>query len=378
MRVLHVVEVTHGGVVSLVRTFAELQSAAGHDVHVLIPPAVEHVAGTRHDWQPVRRRPATLVAAEARLREVVGSTRPDVVHLHSFFPGVLGRVRALPQGPAVVYQPHSFAFDAVPAHLGWAVGVAERRASRFTHRMVTNCHAESSEGASHGIRTPTRVVGLPLDTDHFAPQGGDPASVRGELGLTAPFVAVCVGRISRQKGQRALAAAWEADPPADSVLVLVGPGDQSEIAEVAPTTVGHSIICAGPQQDVRSWLWAASAAVLPSLYEGQSVAMAEALACGVPVVMTDVNGAREAVCPPGQPTAGAVVPTGDMTTLLQQLQHRRTSPDVLAGEAGVARARAVEMFDSATVMERLHETYEDAYEDAMKHSPPPAPRRRTR
>lgn len=360
MRVLHVAEVTHGGVVSLVRTFAELQSAAGHDVHVLVRPEVGPIPGTRHDWTPVRRRPRALVAAERRLRDVVSSTRPDVVHLHSFVPGVLGRTRRLPPGPAVVYQPHSFAFQAAPSRLAWAVSLAERRASRSTDRMVTNCHAESAEGAAHGIRTPTDVVGLPLDTARFAPFEADQSSLRSQLGLPGGFVVVCVGRISRQKGQRALAAAWEAAAPDDSVLVLVGPGDQTEIAEVAPTTLGRSIIWAGPQDDVRPWFWAASVAVLPSLYEGQSVAMAEALSCGVPVVMTDVNGAREAVCPADAPDAGAVVPVGDLSALLHELDRRRAAPALLADEAAVARSRAVEMFESATVMGRLETSYEHA------------------
>lgn len=368
MRVLHVLEVTHGGVVSLVRTFAELQQEAGHDVHVLARPEVDQLPGTRHGWTPARRSPRALVTAEVRLRQVVRSTSPDVVHLHSFFPGMLGRMRALPPGPGVVYQPHSFAFDAVPARLSWAVAAAERRGSRFTDRMVTNCGAEEAEGASHGIRTPTTVVGLPVDTDCYAPLSGEQEALRRELGLTQSFVAVCVGRISRQKGQRALAAAWEEAPPTDSVLVFVGPGDRAEIEAAAPTTINRSIICVGSQKDVRPWLWAASVSVLPSLYEGQSVAMAEALACGVPVVMTDVNGAREAVSPPGEPPAGAVVPVGDLHELLHQLERRRLAPELLVTESGLARARAVEMFDSARVLDRLQATYLDAMSQASKRT----------
>jgi glycosyltransferase involved in cell wall biosynthesis len=235
--------------------------------------------------------------------------------------------------------------------------------------MITNCHAEHAEGASHGIRAATSVVGLPLDTTHFAPHPGNRTSLRAELGLDASFVVVCVGRISHQKGQRALAAAWEAAPLQDSVLVFVGPGDVDEIARAAPRTLGDSIVCTGPQDDVRAWLWAASVAVLPSLYEGQSVAMAEALACGLPVVMTDVNGAREAVCPPGEPASGAVVPVGDSTALLHELQQRRLAPEVVAAEARVARSRAVEMFDSATVMERIHAAYDDAMSQSHLHTP---------
>ena len=369
MRILHVAEVTHGGVVSLVQTFAQLQTAAGHDVHVLVRPEVGDVAGTRHTWTPARRNPRELVAAEATLRRVVREVRPDVVHLHSFFPGLLGRLRALPGRPAVVYQPHSFAFAALPPRLAWAVTAVERRATRFTDRMVTNCQDERVEGESRGIRTPTTVIGLPVDTDRFAPTDGDRGSLRADLGLTAGFVVVCVGRLSRQKGQRALAVAWEATQPEDSVLLLVGPGDQQEIADAAPTTFGRSLLCVGAQDDVRPWLWAASVSVLPSLYEGQSVAMAEALACGVPVVMTDVNGGREAVCPDGVEPAGAVVDVGDLDALLAELERRRTHPELLAREAAQARVRAEALFHPATVIARLEGSYTEAIARARQRSP---------
>ncbi|WP_343065241.1 hypothetical protein [Nocardioides mesophilus] len=63
MRVLHVVEITHGGVLTLVRTFAELQQRAGIDVHLLVPPGVDGLTGTVHHWRPVRNQPWSMVRA---------------------------------------------------------------------------------------------------------------------------------------------------------------------------------------------------------------------------------------------------------------------------------------------------------------------------
>ena len=360
MRVLHVAEVTHGGVVTLVETFSRHQVAAGHDVHVLLRPEVGDLPGTRHEWTPLRRDPLSLVRAERRLHRLVTSLGPDVVHLHSFVPGVLGRTRSLRRAGAVVYQPHSFAFEAVPPMAAGLVAATERRLARRTDRMLTNCRDEEAEGRSRRITTPTTVVGLPVDITHFAPRRSDRARYRTELGLTAPFVAVCVGRLSRQKGQVALAAAWEADPPPGAQLVFVGPGDAAAIAGAAPSAFGDSIVCAGPQEDVRPWLWAASVAVQPSLYEGQSVAMAEALACGVPVVMTDVNGAREAVAPLREPPAGAVVDVGDLQRLMDELAIRREEPETLASEAEAARERALRLFSPVSVMGRIENVYIEA------------------
>ncbi|MGH3316032.1 MAG: glycosyltransferase family 4 protein [Nocardioidaceae bacterium] len=365
MKILHVVEVSHGGVVSLAETFADLQSEQGHEVHMLAQPDTVGDVRNTHAWGPRRRSPRRLLDAHRRLTELVRRERFDIVHLHSFFAGLLGRLRGLGSS-AVVYQPHSWAFEAAPTPLGpRTVGGWEKRAARRTHALVTNCTEEKEEGARFGVDVPATVIGLPLDTERYRPgDDKDRASSRERLGLTSRHVLVCVGRLSRQKGQVALAEQWERDPLPDTTLVLVGPGDPGDIASAAPRTFGDSLRHVGPQTYVRPWLWAADLCIQPSLYEGQSVAMAEALACGTPVVMTEVNGAREVICGSGVPAAGRVVPVGDMPGLLRaarELLH----DDVRRQTAGeLARDVAVRHFESSAVLRRLDDVYDRALDRA--------------
>jgi glycosyltransferase involved in cell wall biosynthesis len=361
MRVLHVAEVSHGGVISLLRTFAEQQAKAGFDVHVLTPPDVGPLAGVGHQWSPRRRRLASYPAYALRLREVVAAVRPDVVHLHSFFPGLFGRMLRHPLGAAVVYQPHSWAFDRLPRRAVAGVAAWERLAARRTDVVVTNCESELQEAREHGVRVKGEVVGLPIDTERFAPvDDAERLRIRQHLGLGDRRLLVCVGRISQQKGQVALAAAWESQPIPDTVLALIGPGDQSEVAAAAPASVGNTLRLVGALSDVRPWLHAADLCVQPSRYEGQSVAMAEAMSCGRAVVMTDVNGAREALCPPGEPPAGAVVPLGDLGSLLRETRTRLDHDSLVRAEEHVARERAVSMFGLDEVMGRLETVYRRA------------------
>jgi glycosyltransferase involved in cell wall biosynthesis len=361
MRVLHVAEVAHGGVISLVRTFAEQQLKAGFDVHVLAAPDVGPLAGVVHEWSPRRRRLTSYPSYALRLREVVTAVRPDVVHLHSFFPGLFGRMLRLPRGTAVVYQPHSWAFERIPARAVGAVVAWEKFAARRTDVVVTNCESELAEGHDHGLRVKGEVVGLPIDTEHFAPvDSAERLRIRQDLGLDDRRLLVCVGRISHQKGQVALATAWESDPIPDAVLAMIGPGDPTEVAAAAPTAVGSTLRLVGALSDVRPWLHAADVCVQPSRYEGQSVAMAEAMSCGRAVVMTDVNGAREALRPDGEPAAGAVVPLGDLDSLLREARARLDDESLAREEEHVARGRAVSMFGLDEVMGRLEQVYRRA------------------
>lgn len=364
MRVLHVLEVSVGGTVSVLNSYARGQVEAGDEVHVLAPDDAVITSGVRHSWAPARRSPQRFPQAVRDLRALVDSLEPDVVHLHSFFPGLLGRVRPFrqPNRPAVVYQPHSWAFDAAPTALGrLLVATWERFAARRTDAFVVNCTDELDEGRRHRVTATAHVVGVPVDVRHFRLVSDEERRrVRNELGLDDQRVLVCIGRLSRQKGQDRLVSAWERSPIRGTSLVLVGGGDPEPYARLAPTEWGRSIKAVGAVPDVRPWLHAADLAVMPSRYEGQSVGMAEALACGRPVVATRVNGALEAIEDGPEASAGVVVDQHDVGAFLAACRRRLDDPSLLAVETVAARRRAERQFAEHAVLSRVRGAYVQA------------------
>lgn len=362
MRILHVVECDDGGVLSLLRTFCDAQLAAGYEVHLLAP----HDRLSTVEWRPWhidRRRPASLVRAGHELKAVVRELRPDVVHIHSFFAGLVGRsvLPARGSGPAVVYQPHSWAFDAVESRAArLAVAVVERILDHRTDQLMVNCRDELREGRRHGIASPGSAVGIPIDTESFSP--ADPATrsaLRSALAHRRHMV-LCVGRIVRQKGQDRLVSAWRQACVPDSELVLVGGGEIEDVRALASTEWGRSIRWVGHQDDIRPWLQAADVLVVPSRYEGQSVLVSEALACGLPVVACAVNGVEDAVIRAPQPAAGAVVLRNDMRALLQECRRRVLDDALRQREALAARQRATALFEAAKVSSRIDRAYRTA------------------
>lgn len=357
-------EVDAGGVLSLMRVYTAEQERRGHEVHLLAPEPMGMPEGRWHHWPIDRRRPHTFPGAIARLREVVRQVEPDVTHLHSFFAGVCGRVvpRALPGSTAVVYQPHSWAFDAVDHRwlrnsvVGW-----ERYAARRTDFLVGNCAEEIQEGHDHGVCIPSRALGLPVDTAVFSPPDAtEREALRTRNDFDTRVVALCVGRLSRQKAQDRLVAAWEQDPVPDTLLVLVGSGDDTPLRALAPTEWGRSIRSVGHQDDIRSWLRSGDMLIQSSRYEGQSVAVAEALACGLPVIAMDVNGSHDAIEAGPLAAAGSVVAQGDVQRLLKELAARVADPLLLQRESIAARERAVELFAAEAVIDVLDGAYAEA------------------
>jgi glycosyltransferase involved in cell wall biosynthesis len=324
------------------------------------------VGSTPHLWRVDRRRPWSAVTALLDLRRTVRRLRPDVVHLHSFVAGFLGRLpgqqRWLGGRVPIVYQPHAWSFELFsrPA-VGRAVRWSESRAVGNTDVMVTNGVEEVEEGRANQIELPAHTLGVAIDLDAFHPVSpSERGQLRERLGITAPHVLVCVGRLSRQKGQDLLLQAWERSRPADTQLVLVGPGDPAPLREHAPTQWGATVLAVGEQVDVRPWLWASDALVLSSRYETVAVVVAEAMACGRPVVATAVNGAAVTITEGPLAPAGAVVALGDMAALIREASRRLTDGALADREADSGRRRAEQLFRPGLIASRLEHAYRDA------------------
>ena len=176
-------------------------------------------------------------------------------------------------------------------------------------------------------------------------------AARLELGLdpVAPLV-VCVGRVTRQKGQDVLLAAWpdvrRRCPGAQLRLV----GDVQFGAEVLTRELVPGACWSPAVLDVRPWLVAADVVAVPSRWEGLALIVMEALASGRSVVATDVPGIRELVTP----QCGVLVPVEDATALAEAIAHRLRHPALIA-EEGAEAARAALDVDSGDTWSRLAE-----------------------
>ena len=375
LRILHVSEVQWGGVVTLLRHFTAQQAAAGHEVHVLAPSGLPSLDGAEHHrWSLERKTPTTYPAATRELRRTVARLRPDVVHLHSFFAGLLGRVPGSGTGGVpVVYQPHAWSTDLFSsAAASTLVAKLERGGGRRTDVLVANCLDEIAAGRDLGVDVPSHELGVTVDGSVYRPPSeAERQQARRELGLGDERLLLVLGRIARQKGQDLLLQEWEERPVQGATLVLVGPGDSEPLRAVAPREWGRSVRAVGEPPAVLPWLWAADVLLLPSRYETVGLVVAEAMATGLPVVATAVHGARATIEEPGTlgardlPPAGAVVASGDMAALLREAERRLTDDDLRRREAESALQRAAQLFVPDQVSARLEAAYRHAI--ALKH-----------
>ena len=194
-----------------------------------------------------------------------------------------------------------------------------------------------------------RIVTIPNGVDDERRVAGDRAAIRERLGLTDEYVFVSLARHCQQKNSYGLLAAFGdlARHHPDAHLVLAGKPDQPRyyrqmlrLRDELPC--GDRIHLRDHAAAPGELLAAADGFVLDSFFEGWSLASMEALFAGLPVVLSEVGGAREQIA--DDPGRGYLVPNplGDpIAVTWESLAAARFRPQVNRGALVTAMSRLI-------------------------------------
>ena len=220
-----------------------------------------------------------------------------------------------------------------------------------------------------GYRGPLEIQPNGVDTGLFAGARAAREKVRSTLAATpVDRVVVSVGRITRQKNQLGLVEAFARAFPADAPhsgsthLWMVGaPAQTAEDQEyfrqvegrISGLGLGGRARVTGWRKDIPDILAAADLYVQASLWEGSPLAVLEAMAAGLPVIVADNGG----VLPDFQPgTHGWIIPAGNTEALASVLQEAlKVGHAALDARGQAARELVTRRYDSAAVAGRFFE-----------------------
>ena len=144
-----------------------------------------------------------------------------------------------------------------------------------------------------------------VDTGRYTPPlYNEKINAKTALGLDNSQLFLFVGRLSPEKRVKEFIEAWAellreeaASPKARLLIVGGGPEEAALRGAIAALGVSGSVTLAGPKSDLLPYYQAADAFILPSISEGLSNSMLEAMACGVAILASRVGGAKEAIAP---------------------------------------------------------------------------------
>ena len=284
----------------------------------------------------------------------------DVIHSHYWLSGWVAMQLRLMLDLPIVHMSHTLGYPKnAAAQLPWEQEPnrrlqVERTVLQGSDALVAESPASKQHTVWHYDIDPANVTVIPcgVDMDRFRPQ--DKRRARADLSLPpmAPIL-LFVGRLQPSKGIDTLlraAADIRRDHPSVCVLVVGGGLDDQDEQETAELnrlqTLGDRLglrnvyyIKAQSQEKLARYYAAADVFVMPSHYESFGMVVLEAMACGTPVVASEVGGLSSTVI---HGDSGLLVPPGDWRAFARAISRLLASPQLQSamGRAGPQRARA--------------------------------------
>ncbi|GAB7081971.1 glycosyltransferase [Megalodesulfovibrio paquesii] len=324
--------------------------------------------------------------ARAALTRLFRARRFDLVHSFTHLPNLLCRL-ALPlrHRPVLVNSVTGLGSGFLrPGLKGTALRLAMHQAYASTARRCEAVLFQNEDDRNyftlHGLtgRAATQVVpGSGVDLTRFRPNlfsDAERQARRASLSIAPHHVlAVMASRLLFDKGIRETMLAAQAlarTTPALRLVVAGGPdpGNPCSLSEADTRTFAAlgNVLFVGWQEDMERLWNLAEFAVLPSYREGLPVSMQEALACGLPVVVTDVPGCREIARPTIEEAAlgksvgehALLIPAGQWPPLAEAMRLLTETPSLRLSMATAARRKAEEAFDARVLARQTVAIYE--------------------
>jgi glycosyltransferase involved in cell wall biosynthesis len=293
------------------------------------------------------------------LLEIVETHEIHVIHAHEFNMSTIGALASVVTGIPLVVTVHGRSY------------YPDKLRRRVACRMVA-AGAAAVVAVSQDLRSFfCRTTGTSLDRVQVIYNGIDLRGSRGSLrneelldSAGIPRGAKIVGAVGNLYPVkrhldliRATQTIVKQRPTTHVVILGRGALHDALVAEAEALGVRDRIHLLGYRDDVKEWLGAMDVFAMPSLSEGLPLSLLEAMAAGVPPVVTDVGGMPEVV---QDGETGFVVPPGNVATLADRISFLLGNPPLAAKMGVAAQDRIFEQF----TVDRMAAEYRAVYHQA--------------
>ncbi|MBL0170010.1 MAG: glycosyltransferase [Gemmatimonadaceae bacterium] len=388
-RILHIITGlgTGGAEASLLRVIARSTPDATHAVVSLT------TAGTRGvELQTLGidvhtlglARGAIAPRALGALRRLVREFRPTAVQGWMYHGNLAASLLALSgahTGPVLWNVRHALDAWSEESRVLRAIIRVSALIARQPRRIVYNSHRSASQHMARGYTAAsTCVIPNGVDIDRFRPDRNARIRIRQELGIPSQaFVVGLIARVDPLKDHDTFldAVKRHATADRDTWYLLAGTGTAPgqlgargpldvrirRLMSAHPELVSR-VLRLGERRDIPAVMNACDVVTLSSRSEGSPNAITEAMACGVPCVVTDVGDAAHMVG-----DTGMVVRVGDAGAIAAAWRQLRADRTVLA----VRGQRAVERVRTSFSAQREGEAYMSLWAQTSVARTPPVP-----
>lgn len=298
-----------------------------------------------------------------RLARLMRRIRPHVVHTRNF-----GALEAIPAArvarvPVAIHSEHGYELEVLDG-----LPFRRRALCRAFYALTDEVFTVSDELRSYhsrqswSSRERISVIHNGVNTDQFCPHPERAGLVRSELGIPSGRVVIgTVGRIVPIKDHKTLleAARILVRAGQDIHVLIVGSGPELPKLQLQAATspeLAGRIMFLGASDRVPDLLNSMDLFVLPSISEGMSNTILEAMATGLPLIVTRAGGNPELV---EDARVGRLFTPRDVQALAGILSHLVIDPALRREYGRAARQRAVERFSLTDMVRHYRNLYLD-------------------
>jgi len=332
MKILHCAETIKGGVATVLKQIAaaQISSPECERIICLVPDSQREELHEIADENIITfKRKGRDLGSFIRLiktftRQLL-KDKPDIVHLHSTFSGVLARLVLIVvypiHRPKVVYCPHAFSFLMESSSLKQKCYVwIERFLSLITDKIICVSDYERNQAVRYGLNEKKLVV-----IHNGVPQRDNAPRLNNENKIDLLFV----GRLDFQKGYDLLVSAMKKINDPTIHLTIVGDSVNGETEKVALDNITYTGWI--KSNELEKYFLKSDALVIPSRWEGFAMVPLEAMSYSLPVVASDSTSLPEVV---HNNDSGFLFRSGDANDLRNKILALKDVDLTLMGEKG--------------------------------------------
>lgn len=231
-----------------------------------------------------------------QIRKMCKKEKYALMHCQSPIGSVVARaaaIKARKNGMKVIYTAHGFHFYKGAPKKNWIIFYQiEKVFSYVTDVLITINKEDYTFAKKHmNAKQVEYLPGVGIDTEKFWLENFDEETKRAELGITKnDLMILSVGELNKNKNQEVIIRAIAKLNDSRIHYFIVGRGDKEEYLRNLAKSLGVNLQLLGYRTDIIELLNTADIFALPSLREGLSVALMEAMSAGLPCIVSRIRG----------------------------------------------------------------------------------------
>lgn len=301
------------------------------------------------------------IKAYKQIIKLMKAEKFDLVHCHTPMGGVLGRLAAkATKIPSIIYTAHGFHFFKGAPIINWLIYYPiERHLSKYTDLLITINKEDYKIAKKFKFRHDGKVVyikGVGINTEIRYNDNVNRLIINQEYGIhNSSFIITSVGELSKRKNHRVILEAIAKLGNRDIKYLICGTGSlENELKRLAyQLNIEEQVIFTGYIKDIHKILSISDGFIFPSLQEGLSVALLEAMSAGLPVICSKIRGNVDLI---DDRKGGYLVHPTDVDGFVQALDNL-VKNHKSCRQLGLYNKRKVKNFDIKEVSKNMTNIY---------------------